>query len=130
RCGRLRARRRVAPPRPEARTVAKNVPQRLRADERGAILLLLTDSAERAAAEQWLDEAGFEVLAVDDAAAARAAIGSRLDLEVAVLDHRLAREGGLFDAARRSPAGLELVLAGPADVFDVTSALAEGAVAF
>ncbi len=111
--------------------MAKSVLQRLHGDDtRGVVLLLLPDDSDRVAAAEWLTEAGYEVIVADDAAAARTVIEERLDLVVAVLDHRLTRGEGLLDAAADSPAGLEVVLAGPADVFDVTRALAEGAVSF
>lgn len=94
------------------------------------VLLLLEVEAERESARLWLEEAGYEVVMAADGEDAARLIDQRLDLQVAVLEHGPAAEHHLLDRAAESPAGLEVVLGGQADVFAMTQGLAAGAVAF
>ena len=110
--------------------MAKHLPQRLD-DRQGTILVTLADPAQREHAVTWLSEAGYDVLEEADPRQAAHLLETRLDLEVAVLDAALAFGGDdLLGAAVESPAGLEVVLAGEGDVYQVTQALARGAISW
>ena len=105
-----------------------DLPQRVpvEADATRVLVLLPPGSAEEAAT--WLSEDGYlPIVAKDPADAARLA-ANRLDLEVAVVEVPAAEE--VLRAARKGPAGLEVVLVGPDDVFTVTQAIAAGAFSY
>ena len=108
------------------------LPQRLPAgDAPGTVLVALPDASASARVEGWLAEAGYVVLSEPDRAKARANVERRLDLDVVVADHTLCvGSGNLFQAVLDSPEGLSLVMAGEADVFLITQAMAAGATSF
>ncbi len=108
---------------------AKNLPQRLRGDVHGTILLAFEDEEERGRAVEWLESADYDVIVANDPTAARNTVRQRLDIDVVVAERAFCEgEESLFLAASES--GVELIMAGPADVFVVTQALAAGAVSF
>lgn len=108
---------------------SKNLPQRLRGDVHGTILLALEDGDERGRALDWLESADYAVLVASDPEAAKKTVRTRLDIDVVVAERPFCEgNDSLFAAAEES--GVELIMAGPADVFVVTQALAAGAVSF
>ncbi|MEZ6189265.1 MAG: sigma-54 dependent transcriptional regulator [Planctomycetota bacterium] len=94
---------------------------------RGTVLVLLGSSLRNEHAD-WLREAGYEVVASDQASAALELLRERLDLDVVVAD-ALSSERMLV-AAQKAPGGLEVVLVGPEDVILVTQAMAAGAASY
>ena len=100
---------------------------RVEADLAGTILLLLDDEAERENAVRWLEELGYGVIVAHDLGEARALLGRRLDIDVAVCDVGHARGAtSVLQAVAEAPAGVALVLVGPPDVFLATQAMAAG----
>ncbi|RMG10246.1 MAG: sigma-54-dependent Fis family transcriptional regulator [Planctomycetota bacterium] len=106
----------------------KLLPQRLRDDGPGKFLVVLEDPKVRDQVREWLEDADYEVLLADDPEDAARLLERRLDIEAVIVDH--ARAGPVLDLAAEAPEGLAVILAGPADVFAVTRALAEGATSF
>ena len=108
------------------------LPQRLpEEDAPGTVLVALPEAGARAQVEEWLSEAGYVVLSEADRAQARAIIQRRLDLDVVLADHSLCvGPENLFESVLNSPEGLGLVMAGEADVFLITQAMAAGATSF
>ncbi|MBX3466103.1 MAG: sigma-54-dependent Fis family transcriptional regulator [Planctomycetes bacterium] len=94
----------------------------------GLVLLLIDDATAREQAILWLEEVGYAVLVAGTREEALALIGRRLDIDVVVAE--VGHAAPVLDAAERSPAGLEVVLCGAADVFVITEAIAHGAVSF
>ena len=108
----------------------KNLPQRIRTgDGPGTVLLVLAEAGERETARGWLEEAGYEVLVEETGQPAVRLIDRRLDIDVVIADHTVCgggNEANVLQAVTRSPQGLELILAGQADVFVVTQGIAAG----
>jgi two-component system, NtrC family, response regulator HydG len=108
-----------------------DLPQRVPSrDAPSTLLVLLDDPQEREDSVAWLEEAGYSVLVAGDTQAACDIIARRLDLDVVISDVEDGEGDGVLRAAQGTPAGLEVILAGPPDVFVATQALARGAVAF
>ena len=105
-----------------------HLPQRLLDhDAPGTVLVSLPNEAERDQATEWLSEVGYVVIQEAERKAARALIQHRLDLDVVVAEHTLCvGEGNLFEAVQNSADGLGLVMAGEADVYLITQAMAAG----
>ncbi|MBL4846374.1 MAG: sigma-54-dependent Fis family transcriptional regulator [Planctomycetes bacterium] len=109
-----------------------HLPRRLPADDApGTVLLALPNEVERKQAEEWLVEVGYVVLSESERQVARSLIEHRLDLDIVIAEHTLCvGDNNLFEAVQASPDGLGLVMAGEADVFLITQAMAAGAASF
>jgi two-component system response regulator HydG len=100
-------------------------------DAPGTILVLMDDEHDRQQAVGWLEEVGYAVLAPPGREEALGLIARRLDLDVVVADAAHA-DGprNVLAAAQATPAGVEVILSGAADVFVITAAIARGAASF
>lgn len=112
--------------------MSKNLPTRVEIDDGlGIVLLALAEPEELKRAQGWLEEAGYTVLGSSDPLHAHRLIQRRLDLDAVVAEHSFCvGQTSLLEAVLDSPKGLEIILAGPADVFLVTQAIAAGATSF
>jgi two-component system, NtrC family, response regulator HydG len=110
------------------RTSERQLPARVPQDPAGTVLLLIEDEQERERAIGWLEEVGYTVVVAAARDDAVNLIERRLDLDVVVADVKHAPDA--LEAARRSPAGLEVILCGAADPFAVVTGIAMGAVSF
>jgi two-component system response regulator HydG len=111
---------------------AKQLPQRLPADDApGRVLIVMEDAALAAEAQGWLLGADYGTLVTTDRDEARAYLSERLDLDVIVVEHTFCvGEQGLLQAATDGPPGLAILMVGDADVFLITQAMAAGATSF